>query len=776
MQAYCVKCKEKQEIKDAQAVFTKTGTPATRGECSVCGTNVFRMGRTDAHKGMEPPKDAAEYRRKKKEVKRSGKLVIVESPAKARTVGRFLGKGYKVKASIGHVRDLLRSQLSVDVENDFKPKYRVPNDKRPVVKEIKTLAAKAEKIYLATDLDREGEAIAWHLLESAEMDPERTQRVIFHEITRPAIEEAFAHPRAMDMDLVNAQQGRRILDRLVGYSISPLLWKKVRGRLSAGRVQSVALRLIVDREREIEAFNPQEYWSIQAELTPQGKQRIFTAKLARVDGEKIALKQKVDVDLLLVDMEKAKYRVSKAKIGTRQRKPSAPFTTSTLQQAASRRLKYTARRTMRIAQQLYEGVGIDNGGETGLITYMRTDSVNVSKVAQKEVRTFITSKYGSSYLPANPPKYKTKSRGAQEAHEAVRPTSVLRAPLAIKQFLTRDQYRLYQLIWQNFVASQMADAIFDTISIEIDAKGDQHQFLLRASGSTTQFPGFLVVLKDLKEKDKIEEMPVPTDLSVGQWLNLIRLLPEQHFTQPPPRFSDASLVSTLEENGIGRPSTFAPTIATLLNRNYVFREKRRLYPTETGILVTDLLVGHFPDIVDTSFTAKMEASLDQVASGDMTWVEIIRNFYGPFSKTLELANKNMPDLNMGPEPLGRDCPDCGQGLVIRWGRHGKFIGCSNFPECRYTEALLEKIAVKCPDDGGELVRRKTRRGRVFYGCENYPSCEFSSWKLPLATPCPKCQGLLITENKNHVTCLKCGGKFLRDEILPDGVEDLVELA
>jgi len=776
MQAYCVKCKEKQEIEDAQAVFTATGTPATRGECSVCGTKVFRMGRTDAHEGMEPPKEAVARRRKTKEVKRSGKLVIVESPAKARTVGRFLGKGYKVKASVGHVRDLLRSQLSVDVENDFQPKYRVPNDKRSIVKEIKSLAAKAEKIYLATDLDREGEAIAWHLLESAEMEPERTQRVIFHEITRPAIEEAFAHPREMDMDLVNAQQGRRILDRLVGYSISPLLWKKVRGRLSAGRVQSVALRLIVDREREIDAFVPEEYWSIEAELTPEDDKRTFIAKLARIDGEKLPLKQKADVDPFLVDMEKAKYQVSKAKVGTRQRKPSAPFITSTMQQAASRRLKYTARRTMRIAQQLYEGVDVGNGGETGLITYMRTDSTNISKIAQKEVRAFIASKYGDSYLPKKLPQYKTKTRGAQEAHEAVRPTSALRTPKAIKKFLTRDQYRLYQLIWQCFVASQMENAVFDTISLEIDAKGDQHQYLLRASGSTTRFPGFLIVYKDLKEKDNKEEMPVPTDLSVENLLNLIRLIPEQHFTQPPPRFSDASLVSALEENGIGRPSTYAPILSTLQNRNYIFREKRRLYPTETGILVNDLLVDHFPDIVDTSFTAKMEASLDQVASGDITWVEIIRDFYGPFSKTLELAKVNMPDLNTGPEPLGRECPDCGNGLVIRWGRHGKFIGCSSFPECRYTEPWLEKIGVKCPDDGGELVRRKTRRGRVFYGCEHYPSCDFSSWKLPLATPCPKCQGLLISENKHFVTCKKCEEQFLRDEVILDDVEDIAELA
>ena len=776
MQAYCVKCKEKQEINDPLAVFTTTGTPATKGSCLICGTNVFRMGRTDAHKGMEPPKNPELRRRKKREVKRSGKLVIVESPAKARTIGRYLGKGYKVKASVGHVRDLLRSQLSVDVENDFHPKYRVPNDKRPVIKEIKALAAKAEKIYLATDLDREGEAIAWHLLESAEMEPERTQRVIFHEITSTAIDEAFANPRNLDMNLVNAQQGRRILDRLVGYSISPLLWKKVRGRLSAGRVQSVALRIICDREREIEAFNPDEYWSIEAELNPGGKRQNFTAKLARVDGEKTSLKIKSDVETIVVDMEKAKYHISKTKVGKRQRKPSAPFTTSTLQQAASRRLKYTARRTMRIAQQLYEGVEIGNGDETGLITYMRTDSVNISKIAQEEARTFITSQYGNSYLPDAPPLYKTKASRAQEAHEAVRPTSVLRTPKAMKQFLTRDQHRLYQIIWQSFVASQMANAIFDTIAIDIDAKGTQHRYLLRASGSTIKFDGFLVVYKDMKDRDKKEQTRVPTDLTVGQLLTLIRLLPEQHFTQPPARFSDASLVSALEENGIGRPSTYAPTISTLHNRNYIYREDRRLYPTETGIIVNDLLVEHFPNIVDTSFTAKMEASLDKIASGNVTWVDIVRDFYGPFSKTLELAKTNMPDMNTGPELVGRECPICGKELVIRWGRHGKFIGCENFPECRHTEAILEKIGIQCPDDGGELVKRKTRRGRIFFGCENYPTCEFSSWKLPVKQSCPNCSGLLITENKQHLSCLKCEEQFLRDEIIVDDAEDIVELA
>nr|MBC8496155.1 type I DNA topoisomerase [Chloroflexota bacterium] len=555
MEAYCVKCKEKREIKEAQAVFTATGTPATRGICPVCDTGLYRMGRTDAHEGLEPP-EATNRPRKKKEVKRSGKLVIVESPAKARTVGRYLGKGYKVEASVGHVRDLLRSQLSVDVENDFTPKYRVPNEKRDVVKKLKAAAAKAEEVYLATDLDREGEAIAWHLMESAEIEPERTRRVIFHEITRPAIEEAFANPRPLDMDLINAQQGRRILDRLVGYGISPILWKKVRGRLSAGRVQSVALRLIVEREREIDVFVPDEYWTISAEFSPNEHKDKFIAKLVRVDGEKPVLSKEEDVKPLLVDMEQAKYAVSKAKKGTRTRKPQAPFTTSTMQQSASRRIGFTARRTMRIAQQLYEGVDVGTGGQTGLITYMRTDSTNVSALAQNEARKFIVGKYGEKYVPESPPKYRTKARGAQEAHEAVRPTSVMRTPKSIKDHLSRDQYRLYQLIWQRFVASQMTSAIFDTISVEIDGTEVEHKYLLRATGSTIRFPGFLVVYKDVKKNGE-EELPVPTDLSVGQLLKLIRLIPGQHFTQPPPRFSDASLVKDLEENGIGRPSTYA---------------------------------------------------------------------------------------------------------------------------------------------------------------------------------------------------------------------------
>ncbi|MBC8332888.1 MAG: type I DNA topoisomerase [Anaerolineae bacterium] len=772
MEAYCVKCKTKREIGSPEAVFTASGTPATRGVCLECTTGLYRMGRTPAHEGLTPP-EVTRRPRKKKEVKRSGKLVIVESPAKAKTVGRYLGKGYKVRASVGHVRDLLRSQLSVDVENDFMPKYRVPNEKRDVVKELKVLANQAEEIYLATDLDREGEAIAWHLMESAEIEPERTRRVVFHEITRPAIEEAFTHPRALDMDLVNAQQGRRILDRLVGYSISPLLWQKVRGRLSAGRVQSVALRLIVEREREIDAFIPVEYWTIAAEFSPNGDKEKFIAKLVRVNGEEPSLSIEADVIPLLVDMERAKYAVSKTKKGTRRRNPQAPFTTSTMQQDASRRLSFTARRTMRIAQQLYEGVDVGDGGQTGLITYMRTDSTNISAVAQAEARKFIVGQYGEKYAPKETPEYRTKARRAQEAHEAVRPTSAYRTPKAIKSFLTRDQYRLYQLIWQRFVASQMTPAVYNTISVEIEGSEVKNTYLLRASGSTIKFPGFLVVYKELKQEDDAD-MLVPTDLTVGQLLKLLRLIPEQHFTQPPPRFSDASLVKELEENGIGRPSTYAPTLSTLQNRGYIIREQRRLFPTETGELVNDLLVEHFSNIVDVSFTAEMEENLDQVADGKQTWVDVIRDFYTPFEKQLELAKEQMPDVNTGPEPIGRACPECSQELVIRWGRHGKFIGCSNFPTCRYTEPWLEKIGVFCPDDGGDLVIRKTRRGRIFYGCSNYPECEFSSWKRPLPVPCPKCGGLLVANNKHQVACIKCEEVFMRDAVIPDELSEDAE--
>ncbi|MGD8605318.1 MAG: type I DNA topoisomerase, partial [Anaerolineales bacterium] len=585
--------------------------------------------------------------------------MIVESPAKARTVGRFLGKGYNVKASVGHIRDLLRSQLSVDVEHDFKPKYRVPNEKREVVKELKAAAAKAEEIYLATDPDREGEAIAWHLLEAADIDDERAKRVVFHEITEDAIGHAFAHPRGIDMELVDAQQARRILDRLVGYNISPLLWRKVRSRLSAGRVQSVALRLVVDREREIEAFVPEEYWSIQAEMLQPDKPPAFRVKLTHIDDEKPDLPDETTVNQVLDDMRQAGYRVSNVKRGTRRRRPLAPFTTSTMQQEASNRLGYTARRTMALAQQLYEGIDLADGESVGLITYMRTDSPQVSEIAVKEARQYIRNQHGAEYLPESPPTYKTRTRKAQEAHEAVRPTSVNRTPKAMKPFLTRDQYRLYTLIWKRFVASQMKPAVYDTLTIEVAGKSGSHTYMLRVTASSLRFPGFLAVYdyalstkngdNDEEEEDSVlDQLP---DLAQGDALNLLDLFTEQHFTQPPARYSDATLVRALEEHGIGRPSTYAPIISTLRQRGYVVRESRRLVPTEIGMTVNDLLVEHFPDIVDTGFTARMENELDDIADGDREWVDVIREFYEPFSKQLELAAENMPEVKAEPEKL-----------------------------------------------------------------------------------------------------------------------------
>ncbi len=767
MEAYCVKCKTKREIVDPQPVFTQGGTPATRGVCPECHTTLFRMGKTEAHQGMIPPSP------EERKPKRSGKLVIVESPAKARTVGRFLGKEYTVKASVGHVRDLLRSQLSVDVENDFTPKYRVPNEKRAVVRELKGLASNAAEIYLATDPDREGEAIAWHLMESAAIDPKVTQRVVFHEITEPAVAEAFAHTRQIDMSLVDAQQARRVLDRLVGYNLSPLLWRKVRSRLSAGRVQSVALRMIVEREREIDAFNPQEYWSIAAEFQPEGIRQTFQAKLARVDDSEPVLDSQAVVQPIVEALNQASYAITKIKRGERRRNPSAPFITSTLQQEASRRLGYTARRTMALAQQLYEGIDIGQGGAVGLITYMRTDSTNVSQLAQDETRQFIEERYGAKFLPDQPPKYKTKAVGAQEAHEAIRPTSVLRQPEAMRPYLNRDQFRLYQLVWQRFVASQMAAAVYDTLSVEVSGQNGGHIYLFRASGSAILFHGFLIVYEEARdeeqkpESEEEETTRIPAGISEGQAQRLAKLLPEQHFTQPPPRFSEASLVRTLEENGIGRPSTYAPILGTLQQRGYVVRDNKRLTPTETGLLVNDLLIEHFPEILDVGFTARMEEELDRIATGDLPWVKVIREFYGPFSQKVEAAEQNMPEHNMGPEPIGRACPECGKELVIRWGRYGKFISCSGFPDCRHTEAWLEKIGVQCPKDGGDLVERKTRKGRIFYGCANYPNCDFTSWKQPLPRPCPECGGLLVIADKHNAQCIQCEERFSLDQVMAD---------
>ena len=767
-----MKCKTKREMKDPVASFNAKASPVTIGVCAVCGTKLYRMGRTDAHEGMTPPPKPEKV---VKVVKREGKLVIVESPAKAKTVGRFLGKGYTVRASVGHVRDLLKSQLSVDVENNFTPKYRVPNEKKEVVKEIKKLALKAEEIFLATDPDREGEAISWHLMESAEIEPGRAKRVVFHEITEPAIKDAFNHPRQINMDLVNAQQARRILDRLVGYSISPILWEKVRGRLSAGRVQSVALRLIVEREREIDAFIPVEYWSIHGEFKPDGLQSTFIAKLAKIDDKDPELLSEEIVKPILIDMETAAYSITKVKRGERRRKPSAPFTTSTLQQEASRKLGYTAKRTMALAQGLYEGQDVGNGGTTGLITYMRTDSTNVSTIAQNEAREYISGKYGKDYLPPEPPQYTKRSANAQEAHEAVRPTSVMLDPEQIKEYLEPAMYKLYRLIWQRFVASQMEMAVYDTLQVEVTGKTSEHEYLLRVSGSAVKFAGFLVVYEEAKNEDvktdeEEENVKIPSGIEEGQKQELVHLIPEQHFTQPPPRYSEASLVQALEEDGIGRPSTYAPTISTIQQRGYVLREEKRLMPTDIGMQVNDLMVQYFSDIVDYQFTARMEEDLDMIADGQAEWTEVIHQFYHPFAEDLKKAQAEMPVTKSGPEPIGRICPDDGGELVIRYGRFGKFISCANFPTCRYTEPWLEKIGIQCPKDHGELVERKTRKGRTFYGCENYPTCDFTSWKRPLKQPCPKCNGLLVYANKREAQCTNCQETFLLENIIPETVE------
>jgi len=770
MEAYCMKCKTRREMRDATAAFNARSSPVTVGVCAVCETKVYRMGGTPAHDGLTAPPRPAKIQ------KRSGKLVIVESPAKARTVGRFLGRGYTVKASIGHVRDLLRSQLSVDVDNNFEPKYRVPNEKKGVVKELKGLARTAEEVFLATDPDREGESISWHLLEASQIDPTVARRVTFHEITEPAIKEAFAHPRAIDMDLVNAQQARRVLDRLVGYSISPILWEKVRSRLSAGRVQSVALRLIVDREREIEGFVPVEYWSIHGEFRPTGEKSTFIAKLIKADGEDVNLPDEDSAKGLADRMQDATYQVGKVRRSERRRRPAAPFTTSTLQQEASRKLGFPARRTMAVAQALYEGQDVGNGGVTGLITYMRTDSPHVSDTAVEEVRDFVLKRYGADYVPKQAPEYKSKNVTAQEAHEAIRPTSVLRDPESVRAFLEPPMFRLYNLIWQRFVASQMEAAVYDTLQVEVTGAAQGHEYLLRASGSTLRFPGFLAVYEEARNEDAPteedeENVKIPADLAEGQSQELVQAIPEQHFTQPPPRLSEASLVQALEENGIGRPSTYAPIISTIQQRGYVQRLEKRLVPTDIGLQVNDLLVEYFPEVVDVKFTAHMEDDLDKVAAGEMVWTAALKEFYEPFKELVRKAQAEIPITKSGPEPIGRKCPEDGGELVVRYGRYGRFISCANFPVCRYTEPWLEKIGVTCPKDEGDLVERKTRKGRTFYGCANYPACDFTSWKRPVAQPCPNCGGLLVMANKREVQCTSCERTYALDEVIPESARE-----
>jgi DNA topoisomerase-1 len=787
---YCLKCKEHRVMVDPQPEWAANGSPATRGTCAVCGTNMYKRGHTPAHDTLPKPdpetlaaarkksakstkkssstkKKSRKKATKKATQRRSGKLVIVESPAKARTIGKYLGSGYTVKSSVGHVRDLLKSRLSVDVEHDFEPEYRVPNDKRPVVKELKAAAAKATEIYLATDPDREGEAIAWHVLESAEMDPSRTKRVVFHEITKPAILEAFEHPREIDMDRVDAQQARRILDRLVGYKLSPLLWRKVAGRLSAGRVQSVAVRLVVEREREIEAFEPVEFWTIDALLGrfQNGSSDQFKARLHHIDGKEPILDSEAVVNPHVAALNSAEWAVSRVKIGKRTRKPAAPFTTSTLQQEASRKLNFGTGKTMRIAQQLYEGVDLGAGDREGLITYMRTDSMTVSAQSQAEAREYVTARYGSEFLPAKPPVYRTRSKSAQEAHEAVRPTGVKRIPSKIKDSLSRDQYRLYQLIWARFIASQMAPAVYDTVSADIHA-GEaakpiaQRRYMFRATGSTLRFKGFLAVYEETRPEDRPDddENKVPSDLTVEELLKLVKLLPEQRFTQAPPRFSEATLVKALEENGIGRPSTYASIISTIQSRGYVERDQRRLYATPTGMVVNDLLVEYFPGVLSVDFTAQLEDQLDTIAEGE-PWVPVVDAFYKKFEKNLEIADEKIEKITLDkaePEPVGRKCPTCETGdLIFRDGRFGRFIGCNNFPTCRHTEQVLVHTGVACPLGQGDLIERRTRKGRIFYGCARYPECEFTSWKKPIGV---EGNEIVVDAGKERTAQVACGLK------------------
>jgi len=681
-------------------------------------------------------------------------LVIVESPAKAKTVGRMLGDRYSVKASIGHVRDLPKSQLGVDVENGFAPKYLVPKQKKAVVQKIREAANKASTVYLATDPDREGEAISWHLVQAAELNAKPLKRVVFYEITEEALARSFRHPREIDMDLVNAQQARRILDRLVGYKISPLLWRKVRRGLSAGRVQSVALRMIVDREREIEGFVPQEYWSVDAELRKMAGEESFRATLLGfIGGTKLEIGSKEEAERIVAELRDASYAVAQVRKKEVSRKPAPPFTTSTLQQEGWRKLRFTAKHTMAIAQQLYEGLPMGEQGSVGLITYMRTDSTRVAPSALNETRALIKEKYGASFLPPRPRVFAKKAKASQEAHEAIRPTSVWREPNSIKRYLTRDQFRLYELIWKRMVASQMSPALLDTTSVDIEAKNEK-TYLLRATSSVIRFPGFTIIYSEGRDDTEEERRGPLPDLAKGEPLELLDLLPEQHFTQPPPRYTEATLVKALEERGIGRPSTYAPILSTIQERGYVERANGRFQPLELGFLVSDLLIDHFPNIVDLGFTAQMEEGLDQIARGEQEWVPFLQGFYDPFEKTLKMADQRMAKVKVVDEATDETCKQCGRPMVIKSGRYGRFLACSGYPECKNTKPLLVKIGIKCPQCSGEIVEKQSKKKRIFYGCANYPDCGFATSNKPLPQPCPQCGGVLVMWGK-RAKCLKC---------------------
>ena len=680
-------------------------------------------------------------------------LVIVESPAKAKTIEKYLGKRYKVIASMGHVRDLPRSQMGVDTEDNYEPKYITIRGKGPVVKELKKHAKKAKKVFLASDPDREGEAIAWHLSKILELEDSKENRVVFNEITKDAVKDSFKHPRGIEMDLVDAQQARRILDRLVGYNISPVLWKKVKKGLSAGRVQSVALKLVIDRENEIRNFKPEEYWTIEGEF--RYKKSKFTAKFLHYKNKPYKLNKKEDVEKITAALDGDEFEITNVNKKEKTRNPANPFTTSTLQQEAARKLNFKARKTMMIAQQLYEGIDLKRQATVGLITYMRTDSTRISDQAKSEAKNYIIDKYGNEYVSNRKASGK---QGDQDAHEAIRPTSTLRTPEEMKPFLTRDQHRLYKLIWERFVASQMAPAILDTIALDVT----QNDIKFRANGQTIKFKGFMtlyVETKDDKDSDKENKLP---KLEQGDKVTATQIEPAQHFTQPPPRYTEARLVKTLEELKIGRPSTYAPTIDTIQKRNYVKLESKRFMPTELGEIVYEQVKEYFPEIIDVEFTVNMETLLDKIAEGDMNWRKVVGDFYNSFKQDVERAEEEMEKIEIKDEPAGEDCEVCGSPMVIKMGRYGKFMACSNFPDCRNTKAIVKTIGVKCPTcKDGEVVERKSKKNRIFYGCSNYPECDFISWDKPVGRDCPKCNHYLVDKKKgrsSQVTCSNCDYK------------------
>lgn len=687
-------------------------------------------------------------------------LVILESPSKAKTVKKYLGAGYDVIASTGHIIDLPKSKLGVDVDNNFTPQYVNMKDKSDVIKELKKHAKTSDTIYLATDPDREGEAIAWHLSHLLNISENAPVRVTFNEITKSGVQYGMSHPRTINTNVVDAQQARRVLDRIVGYKLSPFLWKKVRRGLSAGRVQSVAVRIIVDRENEIRDFKTQEYWSIDAKLTAASSKKAFAAKLTEVDGQKAEIADKTQADEILKRLEGAEYVLTALKKSQRKKQPAPPFTTSTLQQEASRRLSFQARRTMKAAQELYEGVDVEGVGAVGLITYMRTDSLRISDEAKTAAAALIKELYGAEYLPEAPRTYKSKNN-AQDAHEAIRPTDVTLTPEKVKGSLSGDQYKLYRLIWERFMASQMQNAVMDTVSADIMAA----DCLFKASGYSVKFDGFTKLYEESREGDDTQSGMLPK-LEKGEKLTPNEVLGHQHFTQPPARYNEASLIKTLEENGIGRPSTYAPTISTILDRHYVERETgNQLKPTALGEVITELLKDHFNNIVDVKFTAKMESDLDDIENGQRNWVDTMRKFYGGFAKTLEKAEQDMEGkrVKVPDEQTDIVCEECGKPMVIKIGPYGKFLGCSGFPDCKFTKKIVVETKGSCPKCGKKMLAKKSKKGKPFYGCEDYKNCNFMTWDLPIDEKCPECGAAMFKKagKQGKIYCAKEGCNYQR---------------